>query len=102
MEVALARQWTLIKLVAKTLEAPTDVLMVVHQTVARLAEVGDTPWRVGAYLHVVGTMWQVEIQMNYPYEDILPSGTGRLLFDTTRYGSAEEHFAAALEACRLA
>src|SRR5262249_26077600 len=62
MEVALARQWTLIKLVAKTLEAPTDVLMVVHQTVARLAEVGDTPWRVGAYLHVVETTWQVEIE----------------------------------------
>src|SRR5262249_1732711 len=80
MQVEPERQWDLIELVAKTLKAPTDVLMIVRQTVARLAEVGDTPWAVGAYLNVVGTTWRVEIQMNYPYEGILPSGTGRVLF----------------------
>ena len=81
---------------------PPDVLMLVHQTIARLAEVGDTPWAVGAYLNVLGTTWQVEIEMDYPYDNILPSGTGRVVSNRTRYGSAEEHFAAALEACRPA
>jgi hypothetical protein len=103
MQIERDRQWTLSDLVAQTLlDGPTDVLMIVWWTVVQLAEVGDTPWAVGAYLNVLENTWQVEIEMDYPYDNLLPYGTGRVLFDTMRYASAADHFAAALEARRPA